>query len=61
FGREMDRKFKLVASVVIIVIMLGIGTGLVMIPMYKLPETNYLAQGMILINQNGGSTQSITV
>jgi hypothetical protein len=56
----MDRKFKLVASAVIIVILLGIGTGLVMAPAYKLPETNYLALGMILLNQNGGATQSIT-
>ncbi|MFB0561129.1 MAG: hypothetical protein ACETWM_07930 [Candidatus Lokiarchaeia archaeon] len=31
-----------------------------MVPAYKLPETNYLTLGMILLNQNGGTTQSIT-
>ncbi|MGQ9720952.1 MAG: hypothetical protein ACUVXA_06465 [Candidatus Jordarchaeum sp.] len=55
----MDRKFKWVASAVIIVIVLGIGTGLITVPVFKLPETNYLALGMTLLNQNGGTTQSI--
>ncbi|MHA1578130.1 MAG: hypothetical protein ACTSUQ_00700 [Candidatus Freyarchaeota archaeon] len=56
----MDRKVKLAASATLIFVVLTVGTGLTLVSAYKLPEANYLALGMLLQNQNGGATQSIT-
>ncbi|MHA1362955.1 MAG: hypothetical protein ACTSP1_10600 [Candidatus Freyarchaeota archaeon] len=56
----MDRKAKLAASATLIFVVLTVGIGITLVSAYELPETNYLALGMLLHDQNGGTTTSIT-
>jgi hypothetical protein len=53
-------KSKVLLVLFFAAIILGVGTGLITAQAFKVPEPNYFALGMILLNQNGGATQLVT-